>query len=230
MSVRRWIGLAGLGFVFLGVIGIVLFGLAGPPPGLDPADKLVAYYRAHAALLATVILLEDISIVPLIVFAAGLRALIRQAGGATEWLGSLLFGVAVLAAAEAYVHHALIGAGIADSSGTSEPTTVRTLAEASAYMTNTPLTVVLIFFLAIAGYAVWQTRVLSRWIVWVAWVGAALVALTLPSVYGGNDASGVYTADGVVGLLALVVLYVWSACVAIVALRAPDRSVLTTES
>jgi hypothetical protein len=230
MSVRRWVGLGGLGFVVLGVIGFGLFAMAGPPPGLDPADKLVAYYKAHGALLATVIIVEDISLLPLIVFAAGLRALIRQAGQATEWLGSMVFGVALVAAAEAYVHHALIGAGVADSSGTSDPTTVRALAEASAYMANTPLTVVLIFFLAVAGYAIWQTRALSRWIAWAAWIGAALIALTVPSIYGGNDASGLYTADGAVGLLALVALYVWSVCVAIVALRTSDRTGTTVRA
>ena len=219
MSVRPWIGISGLGFVVIEVIGFGLFFAAGPPAGLDPADKLVAYYQAHGALLTTVILVYDLSFIPLLVFIAGLALLMYRAGGAAALLAAIFFGLGISSVAGAYVDFALIGAAVADGSGKSDPATVRTLAEASAYLANTPFTVQLLSFLAVAGFAIRQTRVLSRWVAWVSWICAALVALTVPSIYGGNDTTGVYTADGLIGFLALVPLYVWSVCVALGALR-----------
>ena len=221
--VKRWIGFGGLAFVVLEVIGAVLFFAAGPPAGLDPADKLVAYYKAHGTLLTTVILVYDLSFIPLFALLGGLAVLIFRAGGGAEWLAALFFGVGISIMAGAYVDFALIGAAVADGSSTTNALTVRTLAEASAYLANTPFTIQLVLFLAVAGYAVWQTRVLSHWLAWVAWIGAVLVALTVPSIYGGNDTSGFYSADGLVGFLALVPLYVWTVCVAVVALRTSDR-------
>jgi len=222
-SVQRWLGLSGLAFVLLEVVALVLFVMAGPPAGLDPADKLVAYYQAHGTLLATTILVYDLSLIPFVVFATSLAAVIRGAGVATAWLGSLVFGLGMVIVAETYVDFALIGAAVADGSGRSNPTTVRTLVAAATYLANTPFTLPLLFFLAAVGYAVWQSRVLSRWLAWVAWIGALLIALTLPSIYGGNDASGFYTADGLVGFLALLPLYVWTVCASIVALRASPK-------
>jgi len=222
--VRRWIGFGGLAFVVLEVIGFVLFFLAGPPAGLDPADKLVAYYKAHGTLLTTVILVYELSFIPLFVLIAGLAVLIRRGGAGAEWLAALFFAVGVSSVAGAYIDFALIGAAVADGSATSSPSTVRTLAEASAYLANTPFSIQLVLFLGVTGYAIWLTRVLSRWLAWVAWIGAGLVALTVPSIYGGNDTAGFYTADGLVGFLALVPLYVWTVCVAVVALRTSDRT------
>src|SRR5258708_21690092 len=208
--VRSWIGFGGIAFVVLEVMGFVLFFLAGPPAGLDPADKLVAYYKTHGTLLTTVILVYDLSLIPLFVFVAGLAVLIRRAGAVAEWLAVLFFGVGISITAGAFIDFALIGAAVADASGTSNSSTVRTLAEASAYLANTPFTIQLILFLAVAGYAIWQTRVLSRWLAWLSWIGAVLVALAVPSTYGGNDTIGLYTADGLVGFLALVPLYACS--------------------
>jgi hypothetical protein len=224
MSMLRWVGVGGLAFFVLELIGFVLFFLAGPPAGLDPPDKLVDYYKAHGTLLTTVILVYEGSFIPLLVLVAALAALIRRAGTAGDWLAAIVFGLGISIVAGAYIDFALIGAAVADGSGSSSPATVRTLAEASAYLANTPFTIQLLSFLAIAGYAIWHTRVLSRWLAWVSWIGALLVALTVPSIYGGNDTIGVYTADGLVGFLSLVPLYVWSVCVAIVALRTPNRT------
>jgi hypothetical protein len=219
MSVRSWIGISGLGFVVIEAIGFGLFFAAGPPAGLDPAGKLVAYYQAHGALLKTVILVYDLSFIPLLVFISGLALLVYRAGGAATLLAAIFFGLGISSVAGAYVDFALIGAAVADGSGKADPATVRTLAEAGAFLANTPFTVQLLSFLAVAGFAIRQTRVLSRWVAWVSWICAGLVALTVPSIYGGNDTTGVYTADGLIGVLALLPLYIWSVSVAVGALR-----------
>jgi hypothetical protein len=50
-------------------------------------------------------------------------------------------------------------------------------------------------------------------------VAAILILITAPALYGGDNASAFYTANGIVTLLALLPLYIWTLAVSIAILR-----------
>ncbi len=59
-------------------------------------------------------------------------------------------------------------------------------------------------------------------VVWLSWITAALVLVSIPAIYGGDHLSGIYSADGLVAeVLAFVPLYVWSLAVSIAIFRKP---------
>ena len=64
-------------------------------------------------------------------------------------------------------------------------------------------------FIASAGYAILATGALPRWIGWVAFLTAILNLAAVPSIYGGTDATGFYTADGLVSIIGLLPLLIW---------------------
>lgn len=214
-SSLRWTGIAGVLFAILEILGLGLFLAAGPPPGLNDAAKLRTYYSSHAVLIETSVLLFFLSLGFLFFFLAGLRGLIVAAGTTYEWLGTLVFGIGAAGAVEAFISIGILLAATADAAGSTDPGTVRTLYETSAILGGAPSAIPLIFYLGAAGAALKATRVLPTWSAWTAWIAALIVVLTVPAMYGGNDASGFYTADGVVTVLTPLPLLLWTLATAI---------------
>jgi hypothetical protein len=218
-SSLRWTGIGGVLFALFELVGLGLFFAAGPPPGLNDAAKLRSYYGSHAALLDTSVLLFFLSLGFLVIFVAGLRGIVSSGGSEFEWLGTLIFGIGLVSAAEAFISIGILFAAVADASGNTDPTTVRTLYETSAILGGAPSAIPLAFYLGAVGVALRATRVLPGWTGWTAWIGALIVVLTLPAMYGGNDASQFYTADGVVTVFTPLPLLLWTLATAIAVVR-----------
>jgi membrane-associated protease RseP (regulator of RpoE activity) len=90
---------------------------------------------------------------------------------------------------------------------------------ASGVIGGAPSAVALAFFVGVSGSALSKSAILPRWTVWLSWVAAILILITAPALYGGDNASAFYTANGIVTLLALLPLYVWTLAVSIAILR-----------
>jgi hypothetical protein len=224
--VLRWAGLAGLVFGVGELIGFAIFFVAGPPPALGNATKLHSYFGSHAGLIDTSVLVFLVSLGFLLVFLAGLRSLLAGAATQREWLASLVFGLGVVSATEAFIALGLLFAATVNASGSSDPATVRTFYEASALLGGAPSAIPLVFFLTSAGIAIRSTAALPGWSVWASWVAAVIELITVPAMYGSNDTSGFYTADGLVTILSPVPLFIWAILISIAIMRKPGATAI----
>jgi hypothetical protein len=63
--------------------------------------------------------------------------------------------------------------------------------------------------LASAGYATLATGVLPRWTGWAAYVAAVVNLVAAPSIFGGTDYTGFYTASGYVTFIGQGAMVIW---------------------
>ena len=102
------------------------------------------------------------------------------------------------------VANGLEGAAVIDTlGGQADPSAVRGLIEGTLLIYNGAIAFVITgLFLGAAGYATFATGVLPRWTGWVAYAGAALCALFVPTMYRGPvDISKFYNIGGLVPAL-----------------------------
>jgi hypothetical protein len=210
-SVVRWTGVLGLTGTVFQLIAFVFLFATGLPPTFDDATKVLAYVKgAHFALTTATILLF-IGFALVIGFNAGLRAIAVAAAADQEWLATTTFaaGLATLVMGFAGVGLLLTDAAIA-ASGHADAAQVRVLFETSGVLGGAPLLVPLAFYLGAAGSLGATTRILPRWLALVGWIGSALVLVAALSAYGGSDPAAFWSAGGMITILALLPLYVWT--------------------
>jgi hypothetical protein len=155
-------------------------------------------FRIHN-IVFTRILLDLGYYVTLMVFAAGFNHLIRRARPEYEWVGTLVFGAMAVWVGMMLVGNGLEGSAALDTlGGNADPSVVRALTMGYLLIYNSSIafaTTALV--LGAAGYATFATGVLPRWTGWIAYVGVALCALSIPAMYGGPvDSTSFYNAGG----------------------------------
>ncbi len=103
--------------------------------------------------------------VSMLVFAAGLRHLIRQARSETEWIGTPLFGAALGWVAVTVVADGLEGGAVLDTlSGHADPSAVRALIDGTLLIYNGSIALAITgLFLASAAWPTFDSGVLPRW-------------------------------------------------------------------
>ncbi len=179
--------------------------------------------NAISTIAFTRILLDQGVYVCMMIFAAGLRRLIRQARQDYEWVGTLLFGAAVVWLAVTLVADGLAGGAILDAiSAQPDPSAVRALILGTLLIYNSSTAFVMTaLFLAVAGFATLGTRVLPAWTGWLAYAGAALCLACVPAMYGGPvDLAGRYNAGSFgPALVANFPPAIWFMAVSILMLR-----------
>ena len=202
-------GLTGVGGLTAGVIGTALgplyFMYSGAPPTWNVLTRN---------------LLNLIGVGAIIVFLAGLRALIRQADSAYEWVASLVFGTGMVWAAINLVKISLeTGVVLGAPDGTLDPTTDGPLAHANILLHGSVDRLITAVVLTAAGYAILRTRALPRWAARSAYVLAVVNLAFVPSLYFGIDPARFYSALGWgnTALTAGLFLY-WAAAVGIAAM------------
>jgi hypothetical protein len=114
--------------------------------------------------------------------------------------------------------------------GQAEPAAVRALSEGSVAAFGAIGLILAALFTASAGYAILSTRALPRWTGWVAVLAALLNLVAAPSIYGGTDATGFYTADGLALFIGLLPLLVWLLLVSIMLIVQREAVVPTPAS
>jgi hypothetical protein len=173
--------------------------MTGNPPSVYSGAAFAQHLFNIKTIAFTRILLDQGVYITMMVFAAGFRHLIRQARPDHEWIGTLVFGAALVWLAVTLVADGLEGGAVLDAlSGKADPSAVRGLIEGTLLIYNGSTAFAMTaMFLAVAGYATFATGVLPRWTGWVAYVGAALCVACVPAMYGGAvNSSGFHNPGG----------------------------------
>ena len=222
LKVSRWIGACGLATVVLWLSQFPLY-MVGNPPSVYDGLATSRHLSAISTIAFTRILLDQGVYVSMMVFAAGFRHLIRQARQDYEWIGTLLFGTAIVWLAVTLVADGLAGGAVLDAiSSQPDASAVRALILGTLLIYNSSTAFVMTaMFLAVAGFATLGTRILPAWTGWLAFVGSALCLACVPAMYGGPvDYAGFYNAGSFgPALVANFPPAIWFTAVSILLLR-----------
>lgn len=211
---RRWTGAIGIGYFVLQVLGAALFIVAGNPPSFDDTTKYAAFISSGSGLFMGDAFLTGVATVVFILFALGIRGVIREAGERWESLGALAFGAALLLAAIAFTGAALEATTAMVSTTRTDPTTIRAAWVATSLL-FTFIYLPSALLLGTVSYAALRVRVLPGW---AGWLGIVCVILNLGAVATVFGGTGDY---GATGLLPYVLgfapgqLWILSLCVAL---------------
>jgi len=186
VKIARITGLFGLACVGLTFSQFPLW-LVGSPPSFYDGDAFASHLFDIKHVALTRILMDQGIYVSMLVFAAGLRQLIRQARSETEWIGTLVFGAALGWVAVTVVADGLEGGAVFDTlNGNADPSAVRALIAGTLLIYNGSIAFAITgLFLASAAWATFDSGVLPRWTGWIAVAGAVLCAASVPAMYGG---------------------------------------------
>jgi hypothetical protein len=184
-NVLRWMGACGVAAGVLLLVATPLYLVMGTPPSLGNETLFSAYVTRSNTILITTKLVDIVYLVGFIVFAAGLRHLIRRMRPDFEWLAALVFGSALLQAASVLMFDALAGGAALDTFNKPDPSVVRALTEASLAM-NAFGFILTALFEASVSYAILATRVLPGWTGWLGFGIGILNLVAVPAIFGGN--------------------------------------------
>ena len=223
----RWTGVFGLLCVLLWLSQFPLYMLGSPPSVYDGA-AFGAHLLAIKNVAFTRILLDQGVYVSMLIFAAGFRQLILRARPECEWVGTLMFGAALVWTAVTLVADGLEGGAALDAmSGRTDASSVRALIEGTLLIYNGSTAFVMTaMFLGAAAYATFASAVLPRYTGWIAIVGVVLCLACVPTMYFGPvDYSAFYNPVGFgPAIIANFPPAIWFTTVSIVMLTKPQRS------
>ncbi len=211
LRVRRWAGGFGVaGFiVFLVALPLYFIGM-GPAARLeDTAQFSDLVTRTNTFIIIRASLADPLIMVGLLVFLSGFCHLIKQARPDYEWVATLVFGTGLIVVALALVGDGLEAGAALDTWVNADPTAVRGLMEASFPIYGAIGLIMSALLLATAGYATLGTGVLHRWTGWFAYAAAVISLAAAPSVLGGTNITGFYTASGYATFAGQAAMVIW---------------------
>jgi hypothetical protein len=220
-QVARWTGAAGVAGTVLqvGAFGVFLKG-AGSPANTEAT--LTPFLHSGSTALQTSFLLFFVGLTVWVLFFAGLRTLLVGADPGLDFLGTSVFGLGAAFVIVGFASLGLEAAAAANALSRPDNVVIYALFMGGSILDGVPTAIPVAAVLAVAGWALWRSRLLGRWAVWLSWITALLVVATFPALYGGDDLGGTYSADGlVVEVLVFLPLYVWTLAVSIAILRKP---------
>jgi hypothetical protein len=157
------------------------------PPRTDSTNsELLAFYAANRTDILIYVAGVSAAILGRIVFAAGLRDVLRKVRGARA-LMDVAFGMVVVAVTVESIGLAL--EGVAASMGTygSEPPVAVAAALHNASLSlDVPMSITHGLFAAVASLAMLRARVLPRWIGWTGLVGGIAYTMSFSLAFGPN--------------------------------------------
>lgn len=211
LKVRRWAGAFGLAGFVVFLVALPLY-FVGPQPAARLEDTVQfsdSLSRASTLILMRTTLADPLIMVGFLVMLAGLRRLIRQARPDDEWVSTLVFGGGLVVITLELAGDALAGGAALDTSVKADPSVVRGLWEGSFVFYGAIGLIMSALLLASAGYATLGTGVLPSWTGWAAYVAAAINLVAAPSIFGGTDYTGFYTASGYVTFIGQGAMIIW---------------------
>jgi hypothetical protein len=211
LKVRHWAGWFGVaGFiVFLAALPLYFIGVGPAAPLEDTAQFSSLIARTNTFILIRTALTDPLIMVGLLVFLAGFCHLIRQSRQEYEWIAMLIFGVGLIVIAIELVGDGLEAGAALDTWVKADPTAVRGLSEGSFPMYGAIGLIMSALLLASAGYASLGSGVLHKWTGWLAY-GAAVISLAAaPSILGGTNITGFYTASGYAPFIGQAAMLIW---------------------
>jgi hypothetical protein len=198
VKIARITGVFGIACVAL-TFGQFPLWLVGSPPSMYDGCGFAQHLFDIKHVAFTRILMDQGIYANMLIFAAGLRHLIRQARAESEWIGTLLFGAALGWVAVTVVADGLEGGAVLVTlNGNPDPSTVQALIAGTLLIYNGSIAFAITgLFLAAAAWATFDSGVLPRWTGWIAIAGAALCVASVPAMYGGPvNYAGFYNAGG----------------------------------
>jgi hypothetical protein len=224
-SFWRWTGVYGLAVVALTWAQFPLWTVGKQPPAYNGAAFAEHLFDIKTVALTRILM--DLGIyVALMLFAARLGQLIRQARAGFEWAATLVVGSAMVWIGVTLVADGLEGGAVLDTlKGNADASSVRALIDGTLLIYNGSTAFVLTgLFVGAAGYATLATGLLPRWTGWLAYTAAALCAVSVPAMYAGPvDYTGFYNAGGWgPAIVANVPPLIWFLAVGIVMVRKHD--------
>lgn len=229
LKVRRWTGAFGVASIALILIAQPLWFIGGTAPRLEDTIRFSEYVTRNNAIILTRSLADTLVVACFLVFLAGFCHLIRQARANYEWASMLVFGVGLVFAMLTLLGDAFCAAAALDTiGGRAEPAVVRGLWEASIPAFGAMGLIIMALFMASAGYAILSTRSLPGWTGWLAYAGAIGNLLAAPAIYAGTNATGFYTADGLVSLASELPFLIWALAASISMMLVKREAVIRT--
>jgi hypothetical protein len=211
LKVRRWAGAFGVAGFVVFLVALPLY-FVGPQPAARLEDTVQfsdSLSRASTLILMRTTLADPLIMVGFLVMLSGLRRLIRQARPDDEWVSTLVFGAGLVVITLELAGDALAGGAALDTSVKADPSVVKGLWEGSFVFYGAIGLIMSALLLASAGYATLATGVLPRWTGWAAYVAAAINLVAAPSIFGGTDYTGFYTASGYVTFIGQGAMIIW---------------------
>lgn len=198
-ALRRLTGISALSSVAIWLAIFPLYMLGDPTVSYYDGASIAQDLFRLRNIVFTRILLGLALYITLMVFAAGVRELVRRASPSYEWLGTLSFGAMAVWVGVTLVANGLEGGAALDAqSGHGDPSVVRALTMGYLLIYNSSIAFVMTaFYMGTTAFATLATGILPRWTGWLAWVSVALCVLVIPTMYfGPADPTGFYNAAG----------------------------------
>jgi len=198
-ALRKLTGLAALASVGVWLAIFPLYTMADPAVSLYNGASIAEDLFRLRHIVFTRILLGLVLYITLMIFAVGLRELVRRASPTHEWLGTLSFGAMAVWVGVTLVANGLEGGAALDArGGHGDPAVARALTMGYLLIYNSSIAFVMTaFYMGTAAYATLATGILPRWTGWLAWVSVVLCVLAIPTMYVGPvDPAGFYNAGG----------------------------------
>lgn len=199
LKMKRMTGAFALTSVALWLAIFPLYMAGNPAVSLYDGDSIAGDFFRIRNVVFTRILLGLALYVTLMIFSVGLRELIRKANADYEWVGTLIVMAISVWVGVTLVANGLEGGIALDTlNGNGDPSVARSLSMGYLLIYNGSIAFVMTaFFLAIAGYATFTTKILPRWTGWLAYTATVLCVISIPAMYAGPvDPSGFYNAGG----------------------------------
>ncbi len=214
---RRWERVTGA--VGLLTIVLLLAELATwqNPQFSDPISRIRHYFVVDRGLANASVLFAALVATATLIFAAGLRAVLRRIEGDTDVLSTILFGSAVGFAAVQMVFAAVSGA-IVLSAGQATDREIRLLVGMDDPYLDTLRILPLALMVGAASLAMLSGPGFARWI---GWVGVASAALNLVGEISLLDPTGPIGDVGNASQVGLLFFLVWAVALSITLIRRP---------
>jgi hypothetical protein len=221
-NVARLTGVFGLAVALLLLIEFPFRVALGAPPLIEDAAKYVEYVSKTSGNMLTIMVIDMFMMACVLVFFAGFRHLIRRAQEDHEWIGTLIFGTAITLVAITLVADSMEGGAALDTvGGRADPAAIRALTEGYMLMFGSIGCILIALLSAASGYATMATKVLPRWTGWLSYAVSVLNLAAIPSIYGGTNQAGFYTAAG--WGVAIIATFPWLIWVLIVGILMVTR-------
>ena len=195
---RRFTGIFALASIllWLGIFPLYTFGPSGSL--YDGAALTRELFRIRNVVFTRILLGMGLY-VTMLLFAVGLRDLIRRANAECEWVGTLAVAAMAVWGGVTLVGNGLEGGAALDAlSGSGDPSVARALTMGYLLIYNGSIAFIMTaLFMAAAGYATLATGILPRWTGWLANAASVLCLVCIPAMYVAPvDPTRFYNAGG----------------------------------
>jgi len=229
-KIYRWAGICSVAAQAFFFIEFPFYMVRTPFPGMTDPVKLADYTVLNGTNIMTCVFLDFILLALIMIFLAGFRHLIRQAGPQHEWLGVLVFGVGLVYVTLTLIADLLQAATVVDAHTVpANGVVIRAMMESMYLMYGSGALFLMALFMAVGGYAGVASRTLPGWSGWVAYLCALGCLVFVPTMFVGSpDFTRFYNPIGWGPIIAeCLPLTVWMIVVGILMIRKgrPDGDV-----